>query len=100
MSRVAAGPGADRAGQDVAARLAEDRERVAGELNERVVGRLFRVGFGLSGLAGVLADPSQRMAVLGYVEELETAIGQIRSVIFELDDPSRNSRRPARTAER
>ncbi len=93
MNRVEAGPGAG-GGQDVAARLAEDRDRVAEELNERVVGRLFRVGLGLSGLASVLADASQRTAVLGYVEELDTAIGQIRSVIFELDDPNRDFRRP------
>jgi hypothetical protein len=78
----------------VAARLAEDRDRVAGELNERVVGRLFRVGLGMSGLASVLADASQPTAVLGYVEELDAAIGQIRSVIFERDGPNRDFPRP------
>lgn len=93
MNRVAAGPGPDGAGQDVAARLAEDRERVAALLNERVVSRLFRVALGLSGLASLLADASHRMAVLGYVQELDTAIGQIRSVIFERNEPEHRGRR-------
>jgi hypothetical protein len=92
MNRVAAGPGLDRAGQDAATRLAADRERVAAELNQRVVSRLSRVGLGLTELASLLVDASQRTAVLRCIGELDTAIAQLQSVIFELNDPNRDRR--------
>jgi signal transduction histidine kinase len=68
---------------DAATALAVDRERIAGELCDHVIPRLFGVGLGLSALAGALEDTRQVDALLGYIGEIEGAIGQVRSIIFD-----------------
>jgi hypothetical protein len=72
--------------EDFAAQITRELDRVACELNDRVIHRLFRVELGLTKLAGASNDPQYGHAVLAYVDELEAAIGDLRSVIFDLSN--------------
>lgn len=80
-----------RAAAELAA-LAEsvhhDRERIAAQLSDRVVRKLFTVVLGLQGAAGAVDDERERATLLRLVRELDGAIVQIRSIAFDLDDRS------------
>ena len=61
----------------------EDRERIARDLHDHVIQRLFAAGLSLEGTAGTLdADPAARIRVVA--DELDVTIRQIRTVIFQL----------------
>lgn len=62
----------------------EDRDRVARDLHDAVISRLFALGLALQSLAGspAAAGVADRIATL--VAETDTAIRHIRSSIFEL----------------
>lgn len=63
-----------------------DRERIAAQLSDRVVRRLFTVVLGLQGAAGAVDDERERDTLLRLVREVDGAITQIRSIAFDLDD--------------
>jgi signal transduction histidine kinase len=64
--------------------LLEDRDRIARDLHDHVMQRLFAVAMGLQGLAAseAHADRSDRMNT--YVEDLDETVREIRQTIFEL----------------
>lgn len=68
-------------------RLAEDRERIARDLHDTVVQRLFASGMSLQAALGVMqADPGAAAArVEGVVDDLDETIRHIRSAIFSLE---------------
>ncbi len=68
---------------DVTLWLALDHDRIAAELNDRVIAPLVRIGLGLSGVAAG-ADERTMRAVLSYVDGLEDTIRELRSVVFDL----------------
>ena len=61
----------------------EDRERIARDLHDHVIQRLFASGLTLESLAGSLA-PSVAGRVVGVVDDLDVTIRQIRTLIFRL----------------
>jgi signal transduction histidine kinase len=64
--------------------LLEDRDRIARDLHDLVIQRLFAVGLGLQGLAR-RPDPEGMGERLGHaVEDLDTTIRDIRRTIFAL----------------
>lgn len=64
----------------------DDRERIARDLHDRVIQRIFAVGMGLQG-AVRLPDPEQVAArVSKAVDDLDLTINEIRTAIFELGD--------------
>ena len=80
--RVAIAVGYARARDQVeqlAVRL--DRERIARDLHDTVIQRLFGAGLRLDGLTRQLADAPQRDAVEGVITELDRLLGDLLGVI-------------------
>jgi len=67
--------------------LIEDRERIAADLHDTVIQRLFATGLGLEAVARSIADPTPARRVQEAVDELDETIRQIRSTIFALQSP-------------
>jgi PAS domain S-box-containing protein len=63
--------------------VAEERERIARDLHDVVIQRLFAVGLHLDGLSEELAD-EQATATLSAADELRDTIRDIRGAIFTL----------------
>jgi PAS domain S-box-containing protein len=64
--------------------LAEDRERIARELHDTVIQRLFATGMGVQALATRTADPEVADRLGRVVDDLDTTIRDIRTAIFGL----------------
>ena len=62
----------------------EDRDRIARDLHDLVIQRLFATGLGLQGFAGQIPDQAARSRLEGYVEDLDATIRDIRSAIYSL----------------
>ena len=81
-----------RAGEDARrALLADDRRRIARDLHDHVIQQLFGAGLGLQALASRLGPGPDGEAIGETIDQLDDAIGQIRTVIFALshrDDAS------------
>lgn len=63
--------------------LMEDRERIARDLHDHVIQRLFATGMSLQAAAGK-ADPAVGELISRQIEEIDVAIGQIRQSIFAI----------------
>jgi signal transduction histidine kinase len=65
----------------------EDRERIARDLHDTVIQRLFATGLSLQGAAGLIrSDPGTAIRrIEGCVEDLDDTMKQIRSAIFGLE---------------
>jgi signal transduction histidine kinase len=70
----------------------EDRSRIARDLHDHVIQRLFGAGLGLQALGGTLDDPRAREAIDEHVGSLDAAIIQIRTAIFALKGSARDER--------
>jgi signal transduction histidine kinase len=75
-----------RAGQQQLAML-EDRARIARDLHDHVVQKLFGAGLTIQGTATMVADPEVRGRLAGTITTLDDTIRSIRTSIFELQDP-------------
>jgi signal transduction histidine kinase len=64
--------------------LLEDRDRIARDLHDHVVQRLFAVALGLQGLASAETRPAAATRLATYVEDLDATIREIRTTIFQL----------------
>lgn len=64
----------------------EERGRIARDLHDHVIQRLFAAGLGLEAVASV--EPSQRDALQRQVEQIDRAIADIRTAVFALSRPS------------
>lgn len=67
--------------------LFEDRERIARDLHDTVIQRLFAVGLSLQGSLRLIDDPKLVGRLESAVDELDTTVREIRSAIFELHTP-------------
>jgi signal transduction histidine kinase len=74
-----------RAAQQQLAAL-EDRDRIARDLHDHVIQRLFAVGLSLQGMAAKANESASRARLAQAVEELDETISQIRTTIFDLHD--------------
>ena len=76
--------------QDVA--LLEDRERIARDMHDTVIQRLFAVGLQLQSAARLEARPEVAERLERSVDDLDDTIRQVRTTIFALEPPpSRHS---------
>jgi signal transduction histidine kinase len=64
--------------------LLEDRDRIARDLHDHVIQRLFAAGLGLTGLASRTAEPETRERLTQYTDQLDDTIQAIRQTIFAL----------------
>ena len=62
----------------------EDRERIARDLHDHVIQRLFATGLSLQSTAGTIPNPVVRGRLIRTVQELDETIRQIRTSIFAL----------------
>ena len=69
--------------------LLHDRERIARDLHDTVIQRLFATGLGLQGLSRVVRDVTVADRIQAAVDDLDATIREIRSVIFELQADER-----------
>jgi signal transduction histidine kinase len=78
----------DRSRQELQ-RLAmlEDQERIARDLHDTVIQRLFATGMSLQGTTRAVTDPWALGRITTAVEDLDVTIRQIRTVIFGLEEP-------------
>jgi signal transduction histidine kinase len=67
--------------------ILEDRERIARDLHDVVIQRLFATGMQLQTAARLAIKPEIADRVNAAVDELDTTIREIRSAIFELRTP-------------
>ena len=61
-----------------------DRDRIARDLHDHVIQRIFVVGLGLQGLVRRTTDPDTRARLESYAGDLDTTISEIRTTIFSL----------------
>ena len=64
--------------------LLEDRDRIARDLHDHVIQRLFAAGLGLTGLASRASEPEVRQRLTQYTDQLDDTIQAIRQTIFAL----------------
>ncbi|MCY9783433.1 GAF domain-containing protein [Nocardiopsis sp. EMB25] len=62
----------------------EDRDRIARDLHDTVIQRLFAVALSLTGTVRRVDDPATARRLHGAVDDLDDTIRRIRSVIFAL----------------
>jgi signal transduction histidine kinase len=74
-----------------------DRDRIAGDLHDHVIQRLFATGMSLQGTVRRIDDPQARGRVSRAVEQLDETVREIRTSIFDLHtsgtDPGASLRR-------
>jgi signal transduction histidine kinase len=64
--------------------LLEDRERIARDLHDTVIQRLFAVGMQLQGTAKLIDEPAIAARLSQAVDDLDVTVRDIRSTIFSL----------------
>jgi signal transduction histidine kinase len=74
--------------------LFEDRDRIARDLHDLVIQRLFATGMSLQGTMALMGDPEVASRVEKAIDALDETIRDIRSAIFSLQ--SRGEAEPAR----
>jgi len=66
----------------------EERDRIARDLHDLVIQRLFAIGLGLEGLSRLSTDPLVAERVSGFSRDLDRTIREIRNSIFSLQEPA------------
>jgi two-component system sensor histidine kinase DevS len=66
----------------------EKGERIARDLHDTVIQRLFAIGMSLQASVRIVAEPAARERIVRSIDELDVTIRQIRTVIFGLEEPS------------
>jgi two-component system, NarL family, sensor histidine kinase DevS len=74
--------------------LLEDRDRIARDLHDLVIQRLFATGMSLQGATAMVSDPEVMQRVEKSIDALDETIRDIRSVIFSLQSRD-EAERPA-----
>lgn len=67
--------------------IAEDHDRIAKDLHDSVIQRLFALGLGLQGLPHRVEDPDLGHRISGAVDALDEIIQDIRTTIYGLRQP-------------
>lgn len=64
--------------------IISDRERIARDLHDHVIQRLFAAGLSLQGVLPRARNPEVQQRLADTVDELQNVIGEIRTTIFDL----------------
>lgn len=62
----------------------EDRERIARDLHDTVIQRLFAIGLSLQASARLITDSNALSRVSTAIDDLDTTVREVRAAIFEL----------------
>ena len=62
----------------------EDRERIARDLHDTVIQRLFAIGLSLQATLRLVSDLTVSARLLSAVDDLDTTVRDVRAAIFEL----------------
>jgi len=68
--------------------VVQERDRMAGELQDKVIRRVFEAGLALCGTAGLMMHPEVRQRVEAAADELDEVIRVIRDALFDLPGPA------------
>ncbi|MFI5564275.1 GAF domain-containing protein [Amycolatopsis japonica] len=66
----------------------EERDRIARDLHDVVIQRLFATGLGLEGVGRIIGEPRIAERISGFVQDLDRTIREIRNSIFSLQEPT------------
>jgi signal transduction histidine kinase len=66
------------------AEMLDERERIAADLHDHVIQRLFAAGLSLQAVAAGLGPGRQTDRIMGTIKDLDDTISQIRTTIFQL----------------
>ncbi|WP_020669835.1 GAF domain-containing protein [Amycolatopsis nigrescens] len=66
----------------------EDRDRIARDLHDLVIQRLFAIGLGLEGIGRLSVRPEISARLSGFAHDLDRTIRDIRTSIFSLQEPA------------
>ena len=75
---------ADKQRQQQMLDLLADRDRIAGDLHDHVIQRLFAAGMSLQAILGRISDTEARVRVTRVVGQLDETMQEIRTSIFDL----------------
>ena len=78
--------------------LMKDRDRIAQDINDVVVRRTFAAGLDLQAALGQIGEHSASVKICHAIDELDLAIRDIRSAIFDRDPRAPQSFRRGRGA--
>jgi two-component system sensor histidine kinase DevS len=67
--------------------LLEDQERIARDLHDNVIQRLFSIGLSLQATGRLVTDPHAQQRLASLVDDLDVTVRQIRTVIFHMEAP-------------
>ncbi len=87
----ALGPGPEQGGADPVERVprsldaSEDHERIARDLHDTILQRMFATGLRLQALHGTIGDPAAAHAIDEVVADIDDTIRELRGVIFGLE---------------
>jgi signal transduction histidine kinase len=70
-----------------------DRDRIARDLHDHVIQRLFAVGLALQGTIPRARSPEVQQRLSEYVDDLQAVIEEIRTTIFDLHGPASGATR-------
>ena len=79
--------------------LVQDRDRIAADLQDKVIQRVFAAGLNLQGTATLIRQPEARSRVESAVDELDNVIRVLRDAIFGLQQRTRDQGLRARIQE-
>ena len=79
--------------REISMRLLRDRERLARDLHDLVVQRLFGAGMGLQSVQSLIDDEMVRDRLRQTISDLDQAIAELRTAIFRLTQPADTSLR-------
>ena len=67
-----------------------DRDRIARDLHEHVIGRLFGIGLALHGTQRLARSPAATARIGEHIEQLNEVIAEVRAAVFDLHtDPAK-----------
>jgi signal transduction histidine kinase len=79
---------ADRQHQQRILDVLADRDRIAGDLHDHVIQRLFAAGMSLQAIVGQVSNANARGRVTQVVAQLDETVREIRTSIFDLHTPT------------
>lgn len=68
-------------------RVAEDRERLARDLHDLIIQRVFAAGLRLQSIQGMIDNPDLADRVADTITQLDETIAELRAAIFRLSQP-------------